>query len=94
VAAEEEEPYFPPPPEDPPVVDLPELAALPVLESPLQAEDSPSPPLPPLTSTTASTSVRAPTASVLSSALFIVLSLIPLEAFMNSVRNGLGMRET
>ena len=34
VAAEEEEP---------PVVDLPELVALPVLESPLQAEDSPSP---------------------------------------------------
>jgi hypothetical protein len=43
VAAEEEEPYFPPPPEDPPVVDLPKLVALPVLESPLPAEDSPSP---------------------------------------------------
>lgn len=78
MAAEEEEPYFSPPPEDPPVVDLPELVALPVLESPLPTEDSPSPPPPQLTSTTASTSVRAPTASVLSSALFIVLSLIPL----------------
>ena len=42
-AAEEEEPYFSPPPEDPPVVDLPELVALSLLESPLQAEDSPSP---------------------------------------------------
>jgi hypothetical protein len=31
VAAEEEEPYFSPPPEDPPVVDLPELVALPLL---------------------------------------------------------------
>jgi hypothetical protein len=78
VAAEEEEPYFSPPPEDPPVVDLPDLVALPLLESPLQAEDSPSPTPPQLTSTTASTSVRVPTASVLSSALLIVLSLIPL----------------
>jgi hypothetical protein len=43
VAAEEEEPYFSPPPEDPPVVDLRELVASPLLESPLLAEDSPSP---------------------------------------------------
>jgi hypothetical protein len=43
VPAEEEEPYFSPPPEDPLVVDLPELVALPVLESPLPAEASPSP---------------------------------------------------
>ena len=43
MAAEEEEPYFSPPPEDPPVVDLRELLASPLLESPLQAEDSPSP---------------------------------------------------
>jgi hypothetical protein len=42
-------------------------------------EDPPAPtPPPPLTSTTASISVRAPTASVPSSALFIVLSLLPL----------------
>jgi hypothetical protein len=39
VAADEEEPYFPPPPEGPPVVDLPEVVALPVLEDPLPAED-------------------------------------------------------
>src|SRR5215217_2433922 len=78
-AADEEEPYFPPPPEGPLVVALPEVVALPVLEDPLPAEDPPAPPPPQLTSTTASTSVRAPTASVPCSALFIVLSLLPLE---------------
>src|SRR5215218_5835877 len=79
LAADEEEPYFPVPPEGPLVVVLAEVVALPVLGEPPLAEDPPAPPPPSqLASTTASTSVRAPTASAPFSALFIVLSLLPL----------------
>jgi hypothetical protein len=74
VAADEEELYFPPPPEGAPMIDLPEVVALPLLDDYSPAEDPQPPPSPQLTST----SVRAPTASVPFSALFIVLSLLPL----------------
>src|SRR5215212_9154296 len=74
VAADEEGLLFPSSPEDALVVDSPEVVALSVLWDSLPAEDPPTPAPPPqLASTTTSTSVRAPTANVPSSALFVVL---------------------